>query len=98
MTIEPRVVHCKKDPFDVYIGRGSVWGNPYSHKEGTLAEHVVSSRSEAIKKYEEYLLANEELMGRLHELKGKTLGCWCKPKSCHGDILLMYANGPSRLF
>ena len=98
MTIEPRVVHCKKDPFDVYIGRGSVWGNPYSHKEGTLAEHVVSSRSEAIKKYEEYLLTNEELMGRLHELKGKTLGCWCSPKPCHGAILLKYANGPSRLF
>jgi len=94
----PRVVHCKKEPFDVYVGRGSVWGNPYSHKEGTLAEHVVGSRSEAIQKFEEYLLSNEELMGSLPELKGKTLGCWCKPKSCHGDILLRYANGPSKLF
>ena len=26
------------------------------------------------------------------ELKGKTLGCWCKPKKCHGDILLEIAN------
>jgi hypothetical protein len=94
----PRVVHCKKEEFDVYVGRGSRWGNPYSHKEGTLAEHVVGSRSEAIQKFEEYLLSNEELMGSLSELKGKTLGCWCKPKSCHGDILLRYANGPSQLF
>jgi len=94
----PRVVHCKKEEFDVYVGRGSKWGNPYSHKEGTLAEHVVGSRSEAIQKFEEYLLSNEELMGSLPELKGKTLGCWCKPKSCHGDILLRYANGPSQLF
>ena len=94
----PRVVHCKKEEFDVYVGRGSKWGNPYSHKEGTLAEHVVGSRSEAIQKFEEYLLSNEELMGSLSELKGKTLGCWCKPKSCHGDILLRYANGPSQLF
>ena len=94
----PRVVHCKKEEFDVYVGRGSKWGNPYSHKEGTLAEHVVESRSEAIQKFEDYLLSNEELMESLSELKGKTLGCWCKPKSCHGDILLRYANGPSQLF
>ena len=98
MNLKPRVVHCKKEPFDVYVGRGSKWGNPYSHKEGTLAEEVVDSRSEAVKKYEEYLLNNEELMSSLSELKGKTLGCWCKPKSCHGDILLKYANGPSQLF
>ena len=94
----PRVVHCKKEEFDVYVGRGSKWGNPYSHKEGTLAEYVVESRREAVQKFEEYLLSNEELMGSLSELKGKTLGCWCKPKSCHGDILLRYANGPTKLF
>jgi len=93
-----RVVHCKKEEFDVYVGRGSKWGNPYSHKEGTLAEEVVGSRSEAIQKYEEYLLSNEDLMRDLPELRGKILGCWCKPKSCHGDILIKYANGPSRLF
>ena len=94
----PKVVHCKKEEFDVYVGRGSKWGNPYSHKEGTLAEYVVESRREAVQRFEEYLLSNEELMGSLSELKGKTLGCWCKPKSCHGDILLRYANGPSQLF
>ena len=94
----PRVVHCKREEFDVYIGRGSRWGNPYSHKEGTLAEHVVGSRAEAIQRFEEYLLSNQALMSSLEELKGKTLGCWCKPKSCHGDILLRYANGPSQLF
>lgn len=94
----PKVVHCKKEEFDIYVGRGSKWGNPYSHKEGTLAEHVVGSRREAIEKFEEYLLSNEDLMSSLNELKGKVLGCWCKPKSCHGDILLKYANGPSQLF
>lgn len=98
MNLKPKVVHCKKEPFDVYVGRGSKWGNPYSHKEGTLAEEVVDSRFEAVKKYEEYLLSNDELMSSLSELRGKTLGCWCKPKSCHGDILLKYANGPSQLF
>jgi hypothetical protein len=82
----------KKEPYDVYIGRGSKWGNPYSHKEGTLAQWVVKNRAEAIAKYEEYLLRDEELLSSLTELKGKTLGCWCKPQTCHGDILAKYAD------
>ena len=94
----PRVVHCKREEFDVYIGRGSRWGNPYSHKVGTLAEHVVGSRAEAIQKFEEYLLSNELLMASLPELKGKILGCFCKPLSCHGDILIRYANEAKKLF
>lgn len=96
--MSPKVVHCKKEPFDVYVGRGSKWGNPYSHREGTKAEFVVSSRKEAIEKYEQYLLNNQELMDSIGELKGKVLGCWCSPKSCHGEILAKYANGPSKLF
>jgi hypothetical protein len=102
--MKPGVVHCKKEPFDVYIGRGiwncekSKWGNPFSHKEETLAEFKVSSRKEAILKFEEYLLSNKNLMDSLEELRGKVLGCWCKPKSCHGDILIKYANQPKRLF
>lgn len=87
-----RVVHLNKEPYDIYIGRGSKWGNPFSHKKGTLASFVVKNRKEAIDKYEEYLLGNAELMDSLRELKGKTLGCFCKPKSCHGDILAKYAD------
>jgi hypothetical protein len=90
--METKVVHCKKEPFDVYIGRGSIWGNPFSHKEGTTAQYLVSSRQEAIIKFEEYLLNSPDLMEKLKELEGKVLGCWCKPKSCHGDVLLKYAN------
>lgn len=29
-----KIVHCKKDKYDIYIGRPSIWGNPFSHKEG----------------------------------------------------------------
>lgn len=96
--MKPRVVHCKREKFDIYIGRGSKWGNPFSHKKGTLAGHVVGSREEAITKYEEYLLNNQELVNALSELKGKTLGCWCKPKACHGDVLLKLANPTPKLF
>ena len=99
---KPRVVHCKKDEYDVYIGRGSKWGNPYTHKEGTTAKYIVATRDEAIANYEGYLLGNEELMAALPELRGKVLACWCKDingkGSCHGDILLKYANLPKALF
>jgi hypothetical protein len=83
-----KVVHINKEPYDVYIGRPSIWGNPYSHKQGTLAEFKVNTTKEAISAYEKYLLSNSELMESLQELKGKTLGCWCKPGPCHGDIII----------
>jgi hypothetical protein len=82
-----RVVHCKKEPFDVYIGRPSKWGNPYSHKTGTLAKFKVNTREEAIASYREYLHSQPSLIQALPDLRGKILGCWCKPLACHGDIL-----------
>lgn len=87
------VVHCKRLPFDVYIGRPSKWGNPFTHLKGnTLAEFRVETREQAVESYREYLLNNTSLMNDLHELKGKVLGCWCSPQSCHGDILVELAN------
>ena len=75
-----KVVHCKKEPYDVYIGRPSKWGNPFIiGKDGT--------REEVISKYEMYIMNNPELIQDLSELEGMTLGCWCKPNACHGDVL-----------
>lgn len=79
------VVHCKRAPFDVYIGRPSKWGNPYViGRDGT--------RAEVIAKYREYLLGFPELYSALPELRGKILGCWCAPGPCHGDVLAELAN------
>lgn len=75
------VVHCHRARYDVYIGRPSIWGNPY--KIGTDG-----TRGEVIDKYLHYLLGNPTLMARLPELRGKVLGCWCGPLPCRGDILL----------
>ena len=88
------VVHNKKEPYDVYIGRGSKWGNPFTHKQGTAARHIVSTRDEAIAAYREYILNGngKHLLYDLHELKGRILGCWCKPLACHGDILAELAD------
>lgn len=85
-----KLVHCNKEKYDVYIGRPSKWGNPYTHikDKDTLAEFVVATREEAIEKYREYIENNAELLADLDELEGKVLGCWCYPKSCHGEILM----------
>lgn len=82
------VVHCKKESYDVYIGRPSIWGNPFSHQEGTLADYKVGSREEAIEKYREYILNDANLCSKLGDLKGKVLGCWCDPQPCHGKVLV----------
>lgn len=86
--MKTRVVHCKREPYDVYIGRPSKWGNPFSHKEGTLAKYRVFTREEAIQKYREWIMTQQHLLADLHELQGKRLGCWCKPLPCHGDVLV----------
>jgi uncharacterized protein DUF4326 len=88
-----RAVNKYTEEYDVYIGRGSKWGNPFSHREGTKAEHVVSSREEAVSRFEEYLDSRPDLLAALPELRGKRLGCFCKPAACHGDVLARRADG-----
>lgn len=79
------VVNCRKEEYDIYIGRPSIWGNPFViGKDG--------NREEVIKKYEEYLLNTPHLLNKLYELKDKKLGCWCKPAACHGDVLIKLIN------
>jgi hypothetical protein len=90
--MKTRVVHCKKEKFDIYIGRPSEWGNCFSHKDGTLAQFKVNTRDEAVEKYREWIMRQPQLLARLHELKGKTLACWCKPLACHGDVLAELAD------
>lgn len=81
------------DKYDVYIGRPSEWGNPFSHKTGTKAEFVVASRELAVEEYKKWLLSQPKLMEKVkQELKGKILGCWCAPLACHGDVLAEIAN------
>jgi hypothetical protein len=80
-SLQSRVVHCKRNPFDVYIGRGSKWGNPF--KIG-----IDGNRFDVINKYLFYILNKPDLLYALHELEGKVLGCWCAPKFCHGHILI----------
>jgi len=72
-----------------YIGRGSKWGNPYSMYENG------DDRDEVIRKFkydfdfDKFLNVKKEDF--IH-LKGKKLGCFCKPQACHGDIIAEYLN------
>lgn len=78
------VVNKRDRLYDVYIGRGSIWSNPFTVEQ--------FGRDECIEKYEQYirdkLRLNPELWQELQKLEGKVLGCFCKPKRCHGDILV----------
>jgi hypothetical protein len=76
----------KRHEYDVYIGRGSKWGNPFVIGQD-------GNREEVIAKYEEYFLGDAYLQMCLPELEDKILGCYCTPAACHGDILERYANG-----
>jgi hypothetical protein len=79
------VVHCKKNKYDVYIGRPSKWGNPFEiGKDG--------DREEVIRKYHDWILTQDNLLKELHTLENKILGCWCYPLRCHGDILIKLIN------
>ncbi len=69
------------DFFDVMIDRSTPWGNPF--REG-----IDGTRREVIEKYRVWLFNNEELMGQIMKLDGKILGCHCKPKPCHGDVIV----------
>lgn len=81
------VVHCKKEKYDVYIGRGngSIWGNPFQIG-------IDGNREQVIQKYMDWLLTKPDLILKVSELKGKVLGCWCDPLPCHGHVLSNLAN------
>lgn len=71
--------------YDTYIGRGSIWGNPF-------IVGVDGDRDEVIQKYRQYLLHSPKLIAKISTLKGHRLGCFCKPEACHGDVLAYYAE------
>jgi len=94
-----RVVHCKRESCDVLIDRTTIWGNPFViGKDG--------DRDDVCDKHELWLLrylfwgeeikirkfSNKKVIQSLYLLKNQTIGCWCKPKRCHGDMLARLAN------
>jgi hypothetical protein len=78
------------DSYDVYIGRGTLWGNPYQMgKEGTRDEVIAKFAYDFEKRF---LKLPEKFDENIEKLRGKTLGCHCKPAACHGDVIANYLN------
>lgn len=86
---------------DIYVGRGSILGNPYTsiqHKE-TKAEFVCSSPQESLTKFHEYfrekiITKDKKICDELNRIwKIAKLGqqvnlvCYCAPKPCHANII-----------
>lgn len=89
-----KVVNLRQESFDVYIGRAGkgqsgYFGNAHpigwcpicqcSHKRG---EALAAFKKDFLIRVEQ----DSEFRKQVIALKGKTLGCFCKPLPCHGDI------------
>jgi len=87
------VVNIRKEEHDVYIGRGSLFGNPFK-----ISRH--QDRIDVIEKYKEWF--HNQIRIDIHFkisvllLRNKKLGCYCKPKPCHGDVIVEYLNAWER--
>ena len=80
------VVFVKEgDKKERFPKKDSVFCNPFKvGKDGTREEVIAKFRSSMDAK----LRADPLLVEELRKMKGKRLGCWCKPEACHGDVLL----------
>lgn len=89
---ETRAVNLRREPYDVYIGRAGkgqdgYFGNPYSVQQyGERALSLYASH------FQRRLDNDHEFRRRVLELRGKRLGCFCKPRPCHGDVIATWVN------
>lgn len=87
-----KVVHIK-DKYDVYIGRPSIFGNPFR-------VFGVNGREKAINQFKDYFYNRTDIDPEFYlevmKLEGKTLGCFCKPLACHGDIIAEFVDDEGR--
>jgi len=67
------------------VDRYSIFGNPFHLPADGDREHVCNA-------YENYFRFKTSIHEKAKALKGKVLGCHCKPLRCHGDYLATYAE------
>lgn len=83
------VVNKNKESFEVYVGRGSIFGNPYVIGRDGTREQVIERYREWFK----FLLRDPIFAAAVLDLRDKKLGCFCKPLACHGEVIAEYLNG-----
>lgn len=78
------VVNKYKEEYDIYIGRGSPYGNPFViGKDDTREEVIEKFRLFLWEQIKKGVITKEHLI----QLNGKRLGCFCKPQARRGDIV-----------
>ena len=83
--VTTKVVDLRKESYSVYIGRGSIFGNPYKiGRDGNREEVVQKYKEMFLKKIEKDPMFRDAVL----KLNGKTLGCFCSPLKCHGDVII----------
>ena len=82
-----QVVNVRYAACDVYIGRGSPFGNPYAIGQDGDREEVIR-----LYKVDFYFKIKNDagFRSKVHALRGKRLGCHCHPMPCHGDVIVEY--------
>jgi hypothetical protein len=100
--METTIVNVKTDEYDIYIGRenksicesASRFANPF---------HITPSRNrtQTIEQYRLWFYRVLEKSCTFREqveaLRGKRLGCWCKPLPCHGDVIIEYLQSTEKV-
>ena len=88
-----KAVNRYKESYDIYIGRPSKWGNRFEIERDNKGKEIPGSREKVIQQFREDLNNRPDLLRAIPlELKNKRLGCTCKPKPCHGDVLVELAD------
>lgn len=83
-----QIVNIKTDEYDIYIGRGTIFGNPFEiGRDGTRDEVILK-----YKKWFQFLLKDNRFKLEILKLRGLRLACFCSPKPCHGDIIKEYLD------
>ena len=86
-----RNVHHKPPTGTIYIGRPTIWGNPFIiGKDGNRATVIVLFREWVLKPEQTELRAKARIV-----LRGQDVSCFCAPQPCHGDIWLWVAASDS---
>jgi hypothetical protein len=88
-----RVVNKRlTNDFDVYIGRGSPWGNQFAISRSEDGP----DRIEVIEQFKDYFYkkvnSDPAFAKAVLGLRGLRLACFCKPEPCHGDIIANYLD------
>jgi hypothetical protein len=99
MSQMTKVVNLRKEKYSQYIGRQDKtfhYGNPFSIGKSNIAKMVMPNRHEALLAFHDWLEGarfqdveperRAWVVENIEALRGCTLGCFCKPLGCHGDI------------